>query len=247
MTAEDRVGRDKARIDEWIRYAATSGETPAIDAATVVVLRDGDDGVETLMLRRNSKIAFGGMWVFPGGRVDEADRAAAADALDAARIAAVREAEEEAALVIPAGELVMFAHWIPPPIAPKRYATWFFAARVADRAHRIDDGEIVESDWMTPEECLGRHHQGEIELAPPTWVTLHSLRGHGRVDGALTTLADRPARHHATRIGRTDEGPVAMWEGDAGYDAADPTITGPRHRLEMYAEGYHYDDSGVRG
>ena len=40
------------------------------DAATVVLLRDGAGGLETLLLRRNSRIAFGGMWVFPGGRVD---------------------------------------------------------------------------------------------------------------------------------------------------------------------------------
>jgi 8-oxo-dGTP pyrophosphatase MutT (NUDIX family) len=245
MSAEDRVGRDKARIDEWIRYAETSGESPAIDAATVVVLRDGDAGLETLMLRRNSKIAFGGMWVFPGGRVDDADRHAAPDPLEAARVAAAREAEEEAALVIPPRELVMFAHWIPPPIAPRRYATWFFAAGVSDRDHTIDDGEIVESDWMTPEECLGRHHEGEIELAPPTWVTLHTMRSHDRVDAALQWLAGRPARHHATRIGPSDAGPVAMWEGDAGYDTTDPSLDGPRHRLEMFAEGYRYDDSGI--
>ena len=41
-----------------------------IPAATVVLLRDGADGIETLMLRKNSKIAFAGMWVFPGGRID---------------------------------------------------------------------------------------------------------------------------------------------------------------------------------
>ena len=40
-----------------------------VPAATVVVVRDGNDGVETLMLRKNSKLAFGGMWVFPGGRI----------------------------------------------------------------------------------------------------------------------------------------------------------------------------------
>ena len=46
-----------------------------IDAATVVVARDSTEGLEVLMLRRNSKIYFGGMWVFPGGKVDPADRA----------------------------------------------------------------------------------------------------------------------------------------------------------------------------
>ena len=46
----------------------------AVPAATVILLRDGEDGLETLMLRRNSKLAFaGGHWVFPGGRVDADD------------------------------------------------------------------------------------------------------------------------------------------------------------------------------
>ncbi|HAF68589.1 MAG TPA: NUDIX hydrolase, partial [Acidimicrobiaceae bacterium] len=44
-----------------------------IDAATVVVARDTSNGIEVLMLRRNSKIYFGGMWVFPGGKIDETD------------------------------------------------------------------------------------------------------------------------------------------------------------------------------
>ena len=26
------------------------------------------------MLHKNSKLAFGGMWVFPGGRIDDEDR-----------------------------------------------------------------------------------------------------------------------------------------------------------------------------
>src|ERR1700754_706810 len=47
-------------------------------AATVVVVRDaptpdGSPGLETLMLRRNEQGTFGGMWVFPGGRVDAGD------------------------------------------------------------------------------------------------------------------------------------------------------------------------------
>ena len=45
-------------------------ETPPIPAATVVLLRDGEAEPETLMLHRTSKVHFGGMWVFPGGRID---------------------------------------------------------------------------------------------------------------------------------------------------------------------------------
>src|SRR5689334_14483406 len=98
-----------------------------VPAATVVLVRDGADGLETLLLRRNSKIAFGGMWVFPGGRIDESDwrGLVAGDELAAARRAAVRETHEEAGLVIAEGSLVALSHWTPPAMAPKRFLTWF--------------------------------------------------------------------------------------------------------------------------
>ena len=44
------------------------------DAATVMLLRDGEPGLEVFLLRRVKGMAFaGGMTVFPGGGVDEAD------------------------------------------------------------------------------------------------------------------------------------------------------------------------------
>ena len=59
-----------------------------------MLLRDGTAGLETLMLRRDSKVSFGGMWVFPGGRIDDGDREAAGtdDEQASARHAAAREA-----------------------------------------------------------------------------------------------------------------------------------------------------------
>src|ERR671914_2304696 len=40
-------------------------------AASVIVLRGGGDGLEVLLLRRNPDARFmGGVWVFPGGAVD---------------------------------------------------------------------------------------------------------------------------------------------------------------------------------
>lgn len=245
MSVDDRVAADRARFAEWARYAREQGETPAIPAATVVILRDTTSGLQTLMLRRNSKIAFGGMWVFPGGRVDDEDRTPEADDVAAARRAAVREAREEAALDIDPEGMVLFAHWIPPPIAPKRFATWFFAAGPGAGTMSIDEGEIVEGEWMAPTDALGRHHEGAIELAPPTWVTLHTLLDLPDVDRALRFLRERPARHHETHIVTTDDGPVAMWAGDAGYEGDDPSRPGPRHRLEMFRRGYRYIDDGA--
>ena len=46
---------------------------PPVPAATVILVRDGEEGVETVLLRRDARGSFAGMWVFPGGRVDEGD------------------------------------------------------------------------------------------------------------------------------------------------------------------------------
>ena len=164
--------------DERARRAreGAAPKTP-VAAATVVVLRGGDEGLETLMLRRNSKIAFGGMWVFPGGRVDPQDAKGLApgDDLAIARVAAIREAREEAGLMIAPDRLVPLSHWTPPPIAPKRFLTWFFLAPTPSNRITIDHGEIHEHAWMSPIAALEKRDAGEIELAPPTFVTLHGL------------------------------------------------------------------------
>ena len=52
MSARERADKDSERFDEWIRHANESGEEPAIPAATVVVLRDTDEGLQTLMLKK---------------------------------------------------------------------------------------------------------------------------------------------------------------------------------------------------
>ncbi|MDL9935631.1 NUDIX domain-containing protein [Gordonia sp. ABSL1-1] len=47
---------------------------PLRDAATVVLVRDGSDGIEVFLQRRVKQMAFaGGMTVFPGGGVDARD------------------------------------------------------------------------------------------------------------------------------------------------------------------------------
>ena len=110
------------------------GSTDAELAATVTLLRDGEAGLETLMLRRNSKIAFGGMSVFPGGRIDPGDWEGLSpeDELGAARRAAVREAFEECGLRVDADSVLPFSHWTPPLVHMRRFITWFFAARAGD-------------------------------------------------------------------------------------------------------------------
>jgi 8-oxo-dGTP pyrophosphatase MutT (NUDIX family) len=217
---------------------------PAVPAATVLLLRDGEDGLETLMLRRDSKLAFaGGMWVFPGGRVDAEDYPAdAPEDVDAAvRVAAVREAQEESGLSVELDLLVPFSHWTPPPVAIKRYATWFFVAPAPDGAVTIDDGEIRDHFWARPADVLRRQGEGELELAPPTWISLDVLRRSDDVAGALGTADAADTEYFETVIARADGGGVALWHGDAGYDNGDPDTPGPRHRLWMLKDGWTYE------
>lgn len=214
-----------------------------MQAATVLLLRDGRNGLETLMLRRNSKIAFGGMWVFPGGRVDDADRNGLdrADDLAHARIAAVREASEETGLIVEPDAMVPFAHWTPPPITPRRFLTWFFVAAAPRGRVTIDDGEIHESLWMSPQAALARRDAGEIEVAPPTFVSLFDLARWNDVETALAAIRERPTERFATRIAVKDAGPIALWHGDAGYEVGDPDVDGPRHRLCMNVPAWRYE------
>lgn len=216
---------------------------PATPAATVILLRDAVAGLETLMLHRTSKVAFGGMWVFPGGRVDEADRRPDdSDDEIAARRAAAREAAEECGLLLEPHELVPFSHWTPPAETPRRYATWFFVARATEGEVLVDGGEIRDHAWLTPQEVLDRRQRGEVDLAPPTFVTLTDLAAHPDVDAALAAAAARaPLPRYSTRWSVIDDGAVALWLGDAGYEANDPHAEGPRHRLWMLPQGWRLE------
>ena len=218
-------------------------ETPAVPAATVVLVRDGAEGLETLLLKKNSKLAYGGMWVFPGGRIDPQDWDGADGVVAAARRAAVREAAEEADLRIDPGRLVLFSRWTPPPQSPKRFDTWFFVAPAPAGEVTIDDGEIHDHRWARPAEALARRDAGEVEVVPPTFVSLDRLASYADVADALADSAAREVEHFQTRMGRLGDALVTMWDGDAGYVDGDPTRPGPRHRLVMGPQDWVYDRS----
>jgi 8-oxo-dGTP pyrophosphatase MutT (NUDIX family) len=233
---------DLTQFQQWFLHGERQEGDPS-PAATVVLVREAGDGLETIMLRKASKIAFGGMWVFPGGRIDDEDRAGATDVEHAARRAAVREAAEEAGLVVEEASLAWVSHWTPPAIAPKRFATWFFVAPAPEGAVTIDDGEIRESEWMGARDALERRDRLEIELAPPTWMTLDYLAAFDQLDALMADARARDPRHYLTQMARTEAGMIALWEGDAGYGLDDPDTPGARYRLHLAEDGWHLEES----
>jgi 8-oxo-dGTP pyrophosphatase MutT (NUDIX family) len=218
-------------------------QVPALPAATVVLLRDGPRGLEVLYLRRNTAVDFhGGAWVFPGGRVDPEDFAGAPDdALAAARRASVREAHEEAGLVVRADALVHFAHWTTSLGAPKRFSTWFFAGRAGDDAVRVDGGEISDARWLRPEEALARQRAREMELPAPTFVTSLALATFADAKSVLSAWSARPPEPFLPRIHPHAEGRVSLYQQDAAYAEGDLDSPGPRHRLWMLRSGWRYE------
>ena len=240
--------RDESRYKKWESDHEERGTSDLIPAATVVIMRDSEPGIELLMLRKNSKVAFGGMWVFPGGKIDETDKVIGSDGsldeLATATNAAARETFEEAAISVSQENLFWFSHWVPPAITPKRFSTYFFATKLLDGDEvTIDDSEIIEHNWFRPHEAIDLRDAGEIELAPPTWVTLNRLISFTNVENALNDLDAKDPIFYETHIAQSAKGPVAMWFGDAGYEKTNPVMPGERHRLTMTTDGYHFEQS----
>jgi 8-oxo-dGTP pyrophosphatase MutT (NUDIX family) len=236
--------QDKHSSDIYGDNIESQEEThPAIPAATVVLLRDAPT-LEVLMLHKTSKISFGGMWVFPGGRIDPEDHPESGDMDQAARNAAARETREEAGLISAPDSFIYFSHWTPPPSTPKRFSTWFFASLAEGHDVEIDGGEIQDHQWLQPAEALQRHSAGEIDLAPPTWITLYQLSLAHNAQAALQRLSNNAPRVYETRLGKISDGTrVAMWHGDAGYEAHNPNAEGERHRLVMSAGGFQFENT----
>jgi 8-oxo-dGTP pyrophosphatase MutT (NUDIX family) len=209
-----------------------------------VLLRDGVNGLEVLLCRRSSRLAFhGGAWVFPGGRIDPEDYAGAPGDVDAAaRRAAVREAKEEAGVDVDAGALVHLSNWTTPEIAPKRFATWFFAGPVAGGTAVADGAETEALQWFGPDEALAARAAGEIELAPPQYVTLLGLREHASVGDALAAVAASLVIDFAPRFHMIEgDGAICVYAEDVAFDDLGKLdAPGPRHRLYLRDDAWEY-------
>lgn len=211
-----------------------------IPAATIICIRDGLDGLEVLLLRRNRNLkAFGGAWVFPGGRVDEQD-APDAPVLERARAAAIREAREETGLDLEGKRIEVLSQWIPPIQEKRRFSTWFFVTEVTGQAISIDGGEIHDYKWVCPSEIVNTTPSADTFIMPPTFVSLHTLAAFESSSAALADISERPNAVFETRLQKTETGFATYWEGDAAYDSGDLSASGARRRLIAEPSGWIY-------
>ena len=185
-------------------------------AASLILLRDGPEGAEVLLVQRNPEQRFmGGAWVFPGGAVhdgEDADHAATA----------IRELEEEAGIDLPEdAELVPFSRWITPEgeLVSIRFDTWFFAARAPDGAVATPDGgECVDARWITPSGALEAHARDELALVFPTIKHLELLSELHSVDATLAAARERRIEPVLPKVAMIDGAPRIIMPGEPGYE-----------------------------
>lgn len=233
-----------------------AGSIPVRPAATVMLVRDGADGLEVFMLRRTLSAAFArGQYVFPGGKVDDADHGEAfepiCDGLDDATasaqmgidhgglawlVAAIRECFEEAGVLLArpadADHIVRFDgegveqrfndarhrihdgslslvdlcaaerlllltdrihlvdHWITPVGERRRFDTRFFVALAPEAQEPLhDDNETIASLWVRPADAIRMWKDGELQMFPPTVVSLQFLEPHATAAEAVAAAA----------------------------------------------------------
>jgi 8-oxo-dGTP pyrophosphatase MutT (NUDIX family) len=203
-------------------------------AATIILLRRGgkhrERGVEVLLVRRNPVARFmPGVWVFPGGALEESERPEDAGDSDAEpwveeeerahRACAIRELREEAGIALGEdAELRPWSRWITPEAVPTRFDTRFYVALAPPHSPPRPDGEeTVDAGWFAPRTALKRHTDGEMELVFPTIKHLESLLPYATAQEVLDAVAERVEPVLPKVIGEGEDRRIVL-PGDPGYE-----------------------------
>jgi 8-oxo-dGTP pyrophosphatase MutT (NUDIX family) len=135
------------------------------DSSSVILLRRASGGEQALLIRRHADLAFGGAWVFPGGKLEASDRSAGTltllglGAVDpeiaALMVGACRETFEETGVVLARrhGEFcdAGLAESLQPLRAEVSRDASRFASLLAEHGLTIDAARLLYwSHWITP-------------------------------------------------------------------------------------------------
>jgi len=201
--------------DEWVP------PTPR-PAATLVLIRDSGDGIETFLMRRPLTMRFApGMSVYPGGALDDADfDSALTESLDAEwaegiaprasatareylalHACAMRETHEEAGVLFSdARDVVLVDHWVTPEHESRRFDVRFFLARLPEgQSAYVASSEADTAEWLRPTDALERHARGDLPMLRPTLQMLLFLQQFSTSDAALDAARTREIVAHMPR------------------------------------------------
>jgi 8-oxo-dGTP pyrophosphatase MutT (NUDIX family) len=214
---------------------------PVRPAASVILLHEGPDGPpHYLFCQRGAAMAFAaGAYVFPGGRVDDEDGVAAERLLPglarddgAARIAALRELEEETGVGgIDVATLVPFARWLPAEQVTRRFDTRFYLAPAPTRVPPVaDGGETAACFWASAADLIARCARGDGRTLFPTRRILERLAGFATFAAAAADARRWPERVITPWREQVDGGDWLCIPDDAGYPVSrEPIETAMRY------------------
>jgi 8-oxo-dGTP pyrophosphatase MutT (NUDIX family) len=167
-----------------------------------------------------------GVWVFPGGVVEDDDAPAAeGETTDterqelAHRACAARELGEEAGIELPAdADLRPWSRWITPEAAPVRFDTRFYVALAPPHSPpRPDGAETTDAAWISPAMALERHRDDEMALVFPTIKHLESLLPYSSSDEVLAAARNRHIEPVVPRVVGEGKALRVVLPGEPGY------------------------------
>ena len=114
--------------------------------------------------------------------------------------------------------LVLFAHWVTPPIDSRQFDTRFFMTRVPpDQTPAHDDTETTHSLWTRPADAIAQAERDEIVLPPPTWSTLRELEPFESVKDALAWARRRTVIRRMPKSVEQDGHRMLLLPGDPAH------------------------------
>jgi hypothetical protein len=179
-------------------YLRCMTDSEAIPAATLVVMREQEQGPpELLMVERPRTMAFaGGAMVFPGGRIDPADWQGPSRSRKRRPRRRARNGRGDRARGA-ARTLVPFARWRPDNVRHRRFDTFFFIAPCPADAGplRPQPGECERALWISAPPCWTRDRRGSGQRHLPD-------HPQSRTAGAVRKLrrGARPCPGHPVEI-----------------------------------------------
>ena len=221
-----RVVNSHTKIPPMTRKYISPPDAPDPQpAATVMLVRDGTDSMEIFLMQRTATTHFGGMYVFPGGKVDRGDSAlenicqGLSDATASALLglpeqglafwaACIRECFEEAGLLLAVNDEGVLL-----PLQTVADREHFGVLRQKLNAGELSIEDICRSEnlmlaanrlaycahWITPEAEKRRFDtRFFIALAPPGQEAIHD--GGETVDSLWITPGEALERMHRKEI-----------------------------------------------
>ena len=126
-----------------------------------------------------------GRWAFSDGAIDQHELQASRDQLNAGELGWSDFLERND--FRPAYDSLHYiAYWVTPRVRSKRFTTRFFLAVIPEGQSAVhDDGELIDSCWMTAADVLEAGKRGEMKLMYPTFSTLSDIAQHDTVDAVV--------------------------------------------------------------